>query len=195
MSFTHPSIIHPDSKPQTETTTKRISDMSTAEIRQRAIADGLKYYEQQYRQDPHNPQAKAEYENYVRSMGKSPDAERNRLYDLPLDELRAEFEKNGAATEATDLDAYRTHQAKVWLESRPEFEANPQNAGLIEAEVNRLGLRGSVYEIDQAFWNCVRRGEIVPNQIVEPVALPSSRAELYEMPLDELKKLVEETSR
>jgi len=62
------------------------------------------------------------------------------------------------------------------------------------AEVNRLGHRGNAYEMDQAFWNCVRRGEITPKEIIEPVALPT-REEAYAMSVEDLRKLVEDVGR
>ena len=168
--------------------------MTTSELREATIQDGLRYYEQQYRQNPHDPQAKHEYESYVRSINQNPDHEVNRLYDIPFDQLKAEFESKGKNVEAANLDQFRERQAKVWMSSRPEYDATPQNAERLIAEVNRLGLQGNVYEIDQAFWSCVRQGMILPKEIVEPVVLPTAD-EAYDMPLDELKRLAEQSSR
>src|SRR5215831_7479371 len=138
MSFTHPSFNHPDRKPKTGITTKRISEMSTEEIRQRAIQDGLKHYQQQYEANP-NEQTKYELGSYLLSIGKRPDAEIDRLYDIPFDQLRTEFERNGKAAEDANLEKFREGQAKIWMASRPEYDATPQNAERVVAEVNRLG--------------------------------------------------------
>jgi hypothetical protein len=78
--------------------------------------------------------------------------------------------------------------------SRPEFEPSPANADRLIAEINRLGHRGNVYEMDQAFWNSVMRGEIIPKEIIEPVS-PPTRDEAYDMLMDELRKLAEGSAR
>jgi hypothetical protein len=191
--YTDPSFSHLDRNLKTGTTTKRISEMSTEEIRSRAVEDGLKYYQQQYEANP-NEQTKYELDSYLLSIGKRPDAEIDRLYDIPFDQLRTEFERKGKAVDDANLEKFREGQAKVWMASRPEYEATPQNAERLVAEVDRMGLHCSVYEIDQAFWSLVRQGMIVPKEIVEPVVLPT-RDEAYDMPLDELKRLAEQSSR
>jgi len=167
--------------------------MNTEEIRRRAVEDGLQYYQQQYEVNP-NEQTKYELDNYIRSIGQRPDREVNRLYEIPFDQLRTEFERKGKVIEDASLEKFREGQAKIWMASRPEYEATPQNAERLVAEVDRLGLQGNVYEIDQAFWSLVRQGMIVPKEIVEPVVLPT-HDEAYNMPLEELKRLAEQTSR
>jgi hypothetical protein len=176
-------------------TNKRPEEMSIEELRQAADAQALEFYRDKANADPSNVAAREEYKNYCLTRGLDPaTGKRSRFENMTREEIAAEWTAQGKAIEDTELDGFRSQQAKVWMASRPEYEATPANAACIEAEINRLGVRGNVYEFDQAFWTCVRRGEIVPVEQIVPVALPT-RDECFEMPLEELKRLAEQTSR
>jgi len=185
------TFIRPAAKP----TTKRPEEMSIDELRQAADAQALEFYRDKANADPTNEAAREEYKNYCLTRGIDPaTGKRSRFESMSKEEIAAEWESAGSKMEAAEIDSFRSQQAKVWLASRPEYEATPANAAKIEAEVNRLGLRGNVYEIDQAFWSLVRQGLIVPVEQIQPVALPT-RSEAYDMPLEDLKRLAEDSTR
>ena len=185
-TFVRPTVPQP---------TKNPYDMSLDELKQAAEAEAIEFYRNKANADPSNIAAREEYKNYCLVRGIDPSTGKpSRLATMSLEELATEWESKGKAQEAAELEQFRERQAKVWMSSRPEYDATPQNAERLIAEVNRLGLQGNVYEIDQAFWSCVRQGLIVPKEIIEPIALPT-RDEAYDMPLDELKRLAEHSNR
>ena len=164
--------------------TKKITDMSTAELKERANTEAVNYYRAALVMDPQNPQARYEYEQACHRASVAPDPEVNRLYSLPLDKLKAEFETKGQAVEDNSLEAYRVKQAEIWMASQGRYAPNPAAAKIIVDRVNSLGLRGSVHELQFVFEQLVAEGKI--DAPPEPVEL-YTREQLDGMSAAEMK--------
>ena len=188
MNYIDPSFIHPD-RPTTGTTTKRIQDMSTAELKERANKDAVVYFRQQYEQNPTDPMAKAEYESACFRANQKSDAEVNRLYSIPLDKLKTEFESKGHAVEEQNLESYREKQAEIWLASQPRYVPTPEAATLMVERINALGLRGTVHELQFVFEQLVEEGKITAPAIPVPLY---SREELQTMSAADMKAALQE---
>jgi hypothetical protein len=172
----------------TATSNKRPQDMTIAELRQAADDQGLQFYMEKAAADPTNDAARQELEQYAAQRGIILNPVVNRLYELPIDQLRAEFEQKGAAAEAESLERYRTAQAKLWIASQSRYRPNPAAAEKLIARLDAQGLRGSVYELDTAFNELVERGEIEAPPV--PVKLYRDD-ELRSMPLTEVREYLE----
>lgn len=116
----------------------------------------------------------------------------SRLNTLSNEQLVPEWEARGKSGEEAELEKYRDGQASVFLASQPHYEATPANAKKMIAELDRQQLRGSVYDLNLVYETLVAKGEIEARFIPEldSVALPS-QTDLYDMPIEELKRLAE----
>lgn len=194
MNYIDPSLIHPD-RPTTSTRTKRIQDMSTDELKERANKEAVTYYRQQYQADPHNPQSKYEYEQACFRAGQSPDVEHERLRNLPLEKLKSEWESKGQAAEDEGLDQWRSDNAEKWIVSQPRYDVTPENAAKMVKEIERQGLRGTVMDMQNAFDALVQRGEITPKHVApDPVPL-FTRDEFSELSAAEMKAYIQRAGR
>lgn len=177
------------------TYTKKINQMATEELRKRADAEALNYYRQQMELDPENPQKVREYERYCQQVGVAPDKEVNRLKSLSKAQIAAEWTAVGKAQEARELDSWREGNASTWLVSQPGYAATPENAAKLIAELESLGLRGSVMDLQVCFDRLVKHGDIQPvPQPPTPVKL-LSEDEMRAMPLDQLRNYIEDAGR
>jgi hypothetical protein len=173
---------------------KRPQDMTMDELRNAAEDQGLQFYKQQYEANP-TQETKAELDRYAAQRGIVLDPVVNRLHSLPLEKLREEFETKGKAVEDEQLDKWRMQQARTWIESQPAFEPNGPNGKLVAAELERQGLKGSVYDLEICFNALVENGKIQPADVPPtPVRLNYSAEELRSMPLDKLKALAEDVA-
>ena len=179
---------HPDNQPTTSTR-KRISDMSTDEIRERANKDAVTYWRQQLEQSQHDPQIRYEYEQSCHRANQKPDAETDRLYSIPIEQLKAELEKNGRTVEDQNLDTYRVEQGKIWMASQPRYVPSMPAANLIYERMNALGLKGTVHEHQYVWEALVAEGKI--DAPAAPVVL-YSREELQNMDAATMKKALHE---
>jgi hypothetical protein len=171
---------------------KRPDEMSLSELRAAAEDQGLAFYKQQYEANP-SQETKAQLDQYAAQRGIVLDPTVNRLYNLPIEKLREEFESKGKTVEDEQLDKWRMQQARTWIESQPAFEANGPNGKLVAAELERRGLRGSVYDLQICFDALVESGQIQPQEVPPtPVRLNYSAEELRSMPLNKLKQLAED---
>jgi hypothetical protein len=169
--------------------TKHPSQLTTAELREQAEADGLRYYQQQLATDPSNPQFQYELECYCNQRGIRMNAEVNRLYDLPKEKLAQEWEARGKAVDEAELESYREKQAKVWMASQPGYTPSPEAAQKIVALVNKMGMQGSVADLQMAFDILCEKGELeAPAQPV-PVY---TREELSQMSAADCRRALEE---
>jgi hypothetical protein len=167
---------------------KPLNEMSLDELRAAAEDQGLKFYRDKAAADPTNEQARQELEQYAAQRGIILNPVVNRLYELPIDQLRNEFETKGAAQEAESLEQYRTKQARQWIASQPRYIPTPESADKIVAKLDSMGFRGSVFELDAAFNALVDAGEIDAPPI--PVKLYRDD-ELRSMPLNQMKEYFE----
>jgi hypothetical protein len=169
--------------------TKKPHEMTTAELREKAEADGLRYYQQRAAQNPHDAQAQYELECYCNQRGIRLNPEVNRLYDMPKEDLKTEWEKSGKAVETAELEKYREGQAKIWMASQPGYTPSPDAAQKIVALVNKMGMQGSVADLQMAFDILCEKGELeAPAQPV-PVY---TREELSQMSAADCRRALEQ---
>jgi hypothetical protein len=173
---------------------KRPQDMTMDELRNAVEDQGLQFYKQQYEANP-TQENKAELDRYAAQRGINLDPVVSRLHQLPMEKLAKEWETKGKAVEDEQLDKWRMQQARTWIESQPSFEPNGPNGKLVAAELERRGLRGSVYDLQICFDALVESGQIQPQEVPPtPVRLNYSAEELRSMPLNKLKQLAEDVA-
>lgn len=168
---------------------KQPHEMTTTELREQAEAEGLRFYQQQLAADPQNPQKRAELESYCLTRGIRMNEEVNRLYDLSKEQLAAEWEAKGKAQEAAELEKYREKQAAVWMASQSRYIPSPETASKMVALIDKMGMRGSVADLQMAFDILVEKGEIEAPPVPVPVY---SREELSRMSGEECKAALQQ---
>lgn len=167
-------------------------EMTTEEIRQIANKQGLDHYRAQFAANPQDQEARANYLEYCEHIGENPDPEIKRLYKMDTASLQKEWETKGKSVEEAELEAYRDKNAKVWVVSQPRYIQSPENADKLIACMNRLGMRGSIADLQMAFEICVERGEI--EAPAEPIAI-LTEDEMRALPLDQLRAYTEKMNR
>jgi hypothetical protein len=173
---------------------KRPDEMSLTELRAAAEDQGLAFYKQQYEQNP-TQETKTQLDQYAAQRGIVLDPIVSRLYEIPKEKLAQEWETKGKAVVDEQLDQWRMQQARTWIESQPAFEPNGQNGKLVAAELERQGLKGSVYDLEICFNALVENGKIQPADVPPtPIKLNYSAEELRSMPLNKLKQLAEDVA-
>lgn len=177
------------------TYTKKFSNMSLDELKERANIEGYNWHLQQMRNNPGNSVIEAEFFEYCRQHSMHPDPEVIRAREIPLEQLRAELVDETRRVEATEKDSWQSLNAERWIASQPQYIVNPENGKKLANEVERRGYRGSVMEIQECFEYLVNRGEIIPRPLPPAPVRIYSEAELRSMPMDELKRVTEEAAR
>jgi hypothetical protein len=178
-----------------EVTIKRPKDMTLAELRQKADAEGLAYYKSQYEQDPNNPQARYEFESYCHRLGVSPNKEVDRLQSLSRAQLAEEWTAKGKVIVAEENDTWKANNAQRWIASQPAYQATPENGAKIVAEMESRGLRGSVADMEVTFDYLVKHGDIQPKPLPPPPVHLPSMDEFRAMSSAEMKAFVEQAGR
>jgi hypothetical protein len=114
---------------------------------------------------------------------------------MSLAQIGQEWETVGKKVEAQQLDRWREQNAQTWMASQPAYAATPDNAAKLVAEIERLGLRGSVAEMELCFDRLVKHGDIVPKPLPPvPVELPSME-EFSSLSREEMKAFIEDAGR
>jgi len=168
--------------------------MTLEELRAVAVEDGYKFYKQQLAQNP-TEENRQHLEAYCRQHSICMDEQTVALYQKPMEELTAEWETEGRAIEAQELEVFRERNAELFIASEPRYEVTPQNGKILADKVLQLGMKGTLSDIKQAFDICVERGEIQPKFVPPaPVHLHSTE-ELSKMPTEQIKAVWEEYSR
>lgn len=180
-TFIRPSIARPS--------TRDAYKMSLDDLRKAAEEDELEFYRQKANADPSNEAAQEEYKNVCLTRGINPATGKpSRFGSMSKEEIGKEWEAAGKDIEAAELESYRDKNAKVWIVSQPRYTPTPKNAEALIAALDRMGMRGSVGDLQMAFDICVEKGEI--EAPAEPVALLNEE-ELQALPLPELRAYLE----
>lgn len=174
--------------------TKSVREMSLDDLRAAAVEDGYKFYKEQLAQNPteENRQLLAAYcEQHSICMDERTVA----LYKKPMGELTAEWEREGKAIEAQELEGFRERNADLFIASEPRYEVTPKNGKILADKILQLGMRGTLADIKAAFEICVERGELQPKHVPPaPVHLHTAE-ELRQMSTEQIKATWEDYSR
>lgn len=155
-------------RPSTSTPQKHHSRMSLNELREAAFDQELEHLRLHANHNPNDDASQAAYRNACLLRGLDADTGRpSRLNTLSNEQLVAEWETAGKSQGDAELEKYRDGQANLFLASQPHYEANPENAKRMIAELDRQELRGSIHDLNLVYETLVSRGEIQPKFIPE----------------------------
>jgi hypothetical protein len=176
--------------------TKRPELMTTEELREAANQQAVQFYRDKALADPYNEAAQTEYNNYCLLQGIDPQSGKpSRFSSMSLAQIGQEWEAVGQKIEAQKLDQWRENNAAIWMASQPAYAASAENAAKLIAEIERLGLRGSVAEMEICFDRLVKHGDILPKPLPPvPVELPSMD-DFKSLSREEMKAFIEAAGR
>ena len=123
-------------------------------------------------------------------------AQTDPLYTMSMDELRAKAAAEARAAAAAELDQRQAQSAISWMASEPRYRPTQRNAEVLDSEIQRRKLAGTVSDLQTVFADLAAQGKLELNPPPAPQpARVYSEAELRAMPLDEMRAAIAEMAR
>jgi len=139
--------------------------------------------------------AAADGEDLSQPVAAAVDVERERRYEMPLEQLLAEAQAEAATEAAKALEARRTQAATTAVSLTPAYKMCPENSKVVTEELNRRGLPGSVSDFLNLFGELAAQGKLKLNPVTLTPARVYTREELENMPLDQCREAILEMAR